>query len=385
MIGGSSSLSWLRGQALASIASAIKKSQLVMQSIGAFIFLLFTLATASAASIDVKRLDNGSALVVIDGDFEASDIDTFRAKVAALTTPRVVVAFHSDGGNLVAGIRIGGIIREKKFTTVVPDGASCASACALAWLGGARRLVGQDASVGFHSAYILKSYGPVESSSGNAILGAYLNQLGLSENAILYITKASPTSIQWMSLDDAAENGIAVAPLSPDQTAPAAVAAHGGEGSPERHAADFVRSLVDQWGRPSAEVMPILASLYADTVVFEGKSTPRQEVLRSKQRIADRWTERSYSIRPGSLSTTCAKSGTTCRVKGVMSFRLYNAKNSNRSRGLASFDYRVDLGGQAPQIIAESRSVHEPATASRLEKAKRDFQQLLAKVSKLIP
>jgi hypothetical protein len=355
-----------------------------MQSIGALFLLLVSLVAANAATIEVKRLNNGSALIVVDGDFEASDIDTFRTKVASLSTPRVVVAFQSDGGNLVAGIRIGALIREKKFTTVVPDGASCASACALAWLGGTRRLVGQDASVGFHSAYVLKSYGPVESSSGNAILGAYLNQLGLSESAILYITKAAPTSIQWMSLDDAAENGIAVSPLSPEQPVRAAVVAHGQEGSPERHAADFVRSLVEQWSKPTPEALPMLASLYADTVVFEGRSTPKQAVLRSKQRIADRWTERSYTIRPGSLSASCPRNGTTCRVKGVMSFRLYNPKTSSRSRGHASFEYKIDLAGQAPQIVAESRSVHEPATASRLEKAKRDIQQLLGKVSKLI-
>jgi hypothetical protein len=370
---------------LSAYRDTIEKSHLVMHSIGAFIILLLTLATANAANIEVKRLANGSALIVIDGDFEAGDIDTFRTKAASVSAPRAVVAFHSDGGNLVAGIRIGALIREKKFTTVVPDGASCASACALAWLGGTRRLVGQDASVGFHSAYVLKSYGPVESSSGNAILGAYLNQLGLSESAILYITKAAPTSIQWMSLDDAAENGIAVAPLSPNQTGRAAILAHGGEGSPERLATDFVRSLIEQqWSKPSSEAMAILAGLYADSVVYERKSTPKQEVLRSKQRIADRWSERSYTIRPGSLSVACAKTGSTCRVKGVMSFKLHNAKTANRSRGHASFDYKVDLAGNAPRVVAESLSVHEPATASRLEKAKRDFQQLLAKVSKLI-
>ena len=62
-----------------------------------------------------------------------------------------------------------------------------------------------------------KSYGPVESSSGNAILGAYLNQLGFSEDAILYLTKTAPTSIQWMNLPDANEQGIAAAALSPQQ------------------------------------------------------------------------------------------------------------------------------------------------------------------------
>ena len=52
-----------------------------------------------------------------------------------------------------------------------------------------------------------------ESGPGNAILGAYLSQLGLSEKAILYITHAAPTSMQWMGMEEAAEYGITVSKL----------------------------------------------------------------------------------------------------------------------------------------------------------------------------
>ena len=111
-------------------------------------------------------------------------------------------------GSLLAGIRIGTMIRAKNFATVVPEGTQCASACAIAWLGGTPRLVEERASVGFHAAYIVKAGGPIESGPGNAILGAYLNQLGLSEKAILYITHAGPTTIHWMNMGEAAEYGI---------------------------------------------------------------------------------------------------------------------------------------------------------------------------------
>ena len=123
---------------------------------------------------------------------EFEDVAAFQAKTAPLPTTKTTVEFRSKGGNLLAGIRIGSLIRAKKFATVVPDGTQCASACALAWLGGIRRFVGE------HSRVVNKAGGPVESGSGNAILGAYLNQLGLSEKAILYITHAVPTSMQWL-------------------------------------------------------------------------------------------------------------------------------------------------------------------------------------------
>jgi hypothetical protein len=357
-----------------------------MHRIGVFILLLLSSGAAAAAEIDVKQLGNGSVLIVVEGDFEQSDIETFRKKVTSLSTAKAAVAFRSDGGALVAGIRIGTLIREKKFATVIPDGASCASACALAWLGGTRRFMGQGASVGFHAAYVLKSYGPIESGSGNAILGAYLNRLGLSENAILHVTKTAPTSIQWMSLEDVSEQGIAVAPLSPQLAAQGSGAAAANEANPERRATDFVRSLLRQWSRPGPEALPAIEPLYAETVVYHGKATPRDAVLRSKRRIADRWSERSYTIQPGSLTATCAKTGATCRVKGVMSWKLNDAKKANRSYGVSSIEYRVALTGGEPRIVAEARSVHErpSALAVRLEKAKRDLQQLLGKVSKLV-
>jgi hypothetical protein len=354
-----------------------------MHRIGAFILLLSSLGAAAAAEIDVQQLGNGSVLIVVEGDFEQGDIETFRKKVASLSTAKAAVAFRSDGGSLVAGIRIGTLIREKKFATVIPDGASCASACALAWLGGTRRFMGQGASVGFHAAYILKSYGPIESGSGNAILGAYLNRLGLSENAILHVTKTAPTSIQWMSLEDVGEQGIAVAPLSPQLAAQGSGAA---AANPERRATDLVRALLREWSRPGSEALPAIEPLYAETVVYHGKSTPRDAVLRSKRRIADRWSERSYTIQPGSLTATCAKTGATCRVKGVMSWKLNDGKKANRSYGVSSIEYRVALTDGEPRIVAEARSVHErpSALAVRLEKAKRDLQQLLGKVSKLV-
>jgi hypothetical protein len=360
-----------------------------MHRIWVLILLILSVATAHAANFTVTYVGNGSALIVVEGDFEPGDVDAFRTKVAALNTPRAAVAFRSDGGSLVAGIRIGTMIRDKKFTTIIPDHGSCASACALAWLGGTRRFMGEGASVGFHAAYILKSYGPIESSSGNAILGAYLNQLGLSEDAILYITQAAPTSIQWMNMDDAGKYGIVVAALSPPQASNAAANtnAEQRDGSAERRATDFVRGLLAHWSKPTAEGLPAMEPLYAETVVYHGKSTPRQEVLSSKRHLASRWTDRAYTVYPNTLSATCAKAGDSCRVKGVMSFKLYNAKTSKRSRGIASFEYRVALADGTPQVVAEARTVQEHASsaASRLQQAKRDLQKLLAKVSKLIP
>lgn len=119
------------------------------------------------------------------------------------------MAFDSDGGSLVAGIQIGETIRLKNFSTLVPNGKRCASSCALAWLGGTRRFMGPESKIGFHSAYNGDT-GQV-TGPGNALVGAYLNKIGLPYDAVVYITSASPDSITWLSKADAEKIGIEVA------------------------------------------------------------------------------------------------------------------------------------------------------------------------------
>jgi hypothetical protein len=360
-------------------------------SIRVIILFLVSLTAARAADIEVRHLD-GTALIFVEGKFELSDIDRFQTKIAGVTPGKATVVFESKGGRLISGIRIGALIRAKKFNTLVPDGAECASACALAWLGGTRRLVGKDSLIGFHAAYVVKDAGPMESAPGNAILGAYLNQLGLSEKAILYITQAAPTSIQWMSLEEAAEHGITVSLLPSPHSAPksqpnGAAVTEQAEGSLERRAIDFVHSLVKRWSGPNSELLPFLDHVYADHVLYNGKSTPRQAVLLSKRHLADRWTQRTYTIRPGSLSANCAGPGGTCRVKGIMSWKFENPKTKGSARGVANFEYSVINEGKALQITAETSSGgdKQPEQSNPLAKAGRNIQQLFGELSKLRP
>jgi hypothetical protein len=120
------------------------------------------------------------------------------------------VLLDSPGGNLKAGIEIGKAIRLKEFVTVVPDGALCASACALVWLGGQVRFMAPTAKIGFHSAYRVEGSSQIVDGGANAVAGAYLNTLGLPERAIYFIANAPPAGMSWLSLEDASRYGIEV-------------------------------------------------------------------------------------------------------------------------------------------------------------------------------
>src|ERR1700739_921922 len=108
------------------------------------------LGPAHAAQITVDP--SGDIIVItIVGTLVAPDGQKFADTVSDIH--KAIVLFSSNGGNVVAGLRIGKLIRLRNFITAVPDGVQCASACALAWLGGTSRFMGADAKIGFHAAY----------------------------------------------------------------------------------------------------------------------------------------------------------------------------------------------------------------------------------------
>ncbi len=92
------------------------------------------------------------------------------------------VLLKSDGGSLAAGLRIGELIREKGLETAVAFDARCASACALAWLGGTKRYMSASSQIGFHAAYTVNDLGtPNESGLGSPKIRSDLRRVGKAE------------------------------------------------------------------------------------------------------------------------------------------------------------------------------------------------------------
>lgn len=169
----------------------------------------------AAQAADVQRdptSDDTITIITVRGPIE--DGDAAKLDLASAGVEKAVVAFDSPGGNLIAGLEIGQRIKNRHFATAVEDGRVCASACALAWLAGQPRLAGYKARIGFHAAFVKGQQQP--SGSANALVGAYLNSLGLRPSAIVYFTNEGPMSMQWFSFEDAKRVGVEVASLPPD-------------------------------------------------------------------------------------------------------------------------------------------------------------------------
>jgi hypothetical protein len=171
-----------------------------------------TPAAGDGATIKVERMTekNGQEVtfISIEGDLVSGDEKRFAA--VAIGVSNATVGLNSRGGSVDAGIGIGKAIRLLEFSTLVPEGFQCASACALAWLGGTTRFMGLGATVGFHAVFTTDNGQQTVSSAGNAVVGAYLSKLGLPDAAVAYITEKQPNDIQWLTFDDAAKFGIEV-------------------------------------------------------------------------------------------------------------------------------------------------------------------------------
>jgi len=202
---------------IAEYAILRQRARLLGFEMRSFVLLAsLTLSTCvQAAQISVEQKGGGEALVKLNGTLTPYDGEFFHAQVRHLSN--ATIAFDSPGGSVLAGLTIGELIHERKFVTVVPNNTTCASACALAWLGGAKRFMGSGAKVGCHAAYDGRD--GQEKGLPNALIGAYLTKLGLGYHAIMYCTKAPPHSMEWLDKDQAAKVGIAVADIPHDVAA----------------------------------------------------------------------------------------------------------------------------------------------------------------------
>ena len=137
--------------------------------VATFGFVL-TLGTARVEAQEFGHHLFGNALealvITIDGPFEHGSADRFRQWLETEQPEGFRVRLNSPGGVLAEGMRIGSIIREYEFWTEVgavvhPEGENfpketpgyCASACALAFLGGVHRSPEAVDKLGFHQFF----------------------------------------------------------------------------------------------------------------------------------------------------------------------------------------------------------------------------------------
>lgn len=296
------------------------------------------------------------AVISVAGPIEYGDRDRFQAAIGDIQ--RGVVFFRSNGGNLVDGIEIGKTIRLRGLMTAVAAGDACYSACALAWLGGSTRALSIDGTIGFHAASLDQGGIRVEKGAGNALVGAYLTKIGLSEDAIFFITDQPPDRFNYLNEEAARRYRIDVLFLDYD-TEGAPPPAPSEPALTTRNAEEAAMSVVMANLRLAGAATPagyrdfILAN-YADTVEQFGTRKPRSAVVADALAYKTRWPELQYSIE-GPLDVRCGAS--ICEVSGIGRFAAHSPARNARSAGEFSFRYVLENRAGRMVIVTEESTV----------------------------
>ncbi|MEP6019143.1 MAG: hypothetical protein ABJ251_11770 [Paracoccaceae bacterium] len=136
------------------------------------------------------------------------------------------IALNSPGGNLLAGIRLGELIRKTGATTFVSETVQvqesglehleemsrgiCASSCVFAFMGGVERFVGPDDQLGVHQFYSPDS-ASLDSEVTQMLAGATLFHtlaMGVDPRVIVAASGTKSDDIYWFDQQDLEEFGL---------------------------------------------------------------------------------------------------------------------------------------------------------------------------------
>jgi curved DNA-binding protein CbpA len=163
----------------------------------------------------------------------------------------------------------------------------------------------------------------------------------------------------------------------------------------KERAASFVSARVAGWSSTSIINIAAHTRAYADEVLYNGNLKSRQAVAREKRRQLELWPERSYEVRPDSITARCLAN--VCKVGGIVDWQTRSAARDASASGMARFDYEVALARGTFRILSESLSdLKRPrqaascltkggevtATSQKIREFHRDAQRCLQLVGK---
>ncbi|MBP2235300.1 hypothetical protein J2Z31_001792 [Sinorhizobium kostiense] len=329
----------------------------------------------AAVSIEKLQIQGGETVLVVRGEFEFGDRPEALSAAVAQSGARVVT-FNSNGGNVHAAMAFGRTIRALGLETVQLRAAECASACALAFVGGARRTA-EPGSIGVHQS----SFSGDAALDGHEAVAAvqamtaeimtYLIEMGVDPK-LLQLSLSIPSSdIRYLTAGEMTQFGVTTSVPTTNQTVTAAA----GNSPPmkqgstiaapseEARALRFIADYHDAWSRANPEAMGFMNTAYADSVSFYGKTVSRDDVLKEKAAFAERWPQRAYSVKYRSERVVCAA---TCTVSGVVEWFAHSLRRAKSSSGIADFSLIWDpstsrIMSETGKVLAVDRKAREPA------------------------
>lgn len=173
-------------------------------------------------SFSLHHEDSGSSsqfFLLAEGVITAETPRRFESFMRTVRDGNPVVYFNSPGGNLLAGIELGLMIRRRGLDTYVGgeyvsfvfknnkevyrtivEESACFSACAYAFLGGTSRRIASDKAFGVHQFYSKQDGGESRAQISLTVLANYLDEMGVDRKVLDIASLTAPNRIQLVSI-----------------------------------------------------------------------------------------------------------------------------------------------------------------------------------------
>lgn len=170
-------------------------------------FAMVILSPLLAAAADIKSTagKDGRVTIIIAGEIEPGDADTFSMAVKQANSAGKLVAnvrLNSEGGNLLEGVKLADAVRYGKMSTNVGKNATCASACFLIFAAGSTKFATYDARIGVHGASDEDGSESVQSGAATVSMARIAKELGVPSAIIGRMVVTPPNEMVWLAPQD---------------------------------------------------------------------------------------------------------------------------------------------------------------------------------------
>jgi len=174
----------------------------VTRGVFAFACVVAACWSASAADLTTTLSRESRTIVLLNGELAEGDAGRLRDIIrGSISSGRPVsgIRFNSPGGSLVEGVRLAGVIQNARVATVIATGATCASACFIAFVAGNQKFVSATATVGVPGA--ANRFGQDAAGEIPSIVRV-VKELGLLDAIVEKMLATREDEISWLTQDD---------------------------------------------------------------------------------------------------------------------------------------------------------------------------------------
>lgn len=174
----------------------------MLRGVFGFACVAATWWSASAADLTTTLSRENKTIVLLNGELADGDASRLREIIRASANsgrPVSGIRLNSSGGSLLEGVRLAGIIQNAKIATVIANGATCASACFIAFIAGSQKFVSATATVGAPGA--ADRFGQDAAGEIPSIV-RIAKELGLLDAIVEKMLATREDEISWLTQDD---------------------------------------------------------------------------------------------------------------------------------------------------------------------------------------